>query len=365
MYSAMIVEDHKVFRRQIKSLSCWGEDMGFEIVAEAGDGLEALDYLRNHHVDLLLTDIRMPVMDGLQLLRVVREEALVEHVVFLTDHSDFKIAKEAISLGVEEYLLKPVDSVAIEDVLMKISAKLTQQAQAAEELARLKRSVEEAADMFYPADDVRILVQTLGGERDRVGERCQNLVRLVQKNYDGESVKCRSILVRALSEIRESYLSGKPWLKQILRGRDDALKATIAEDAGQEALAFCDALDAFRLVLENLDPGETAHPLVEEIKRTVADGVNQALTQDGLSQRLHLSKKHLGEVFKTETGMSLGNYMTTVKMHWAAIQLRDTGLKIYEIAELLGYSDEYFAKLFKSIFGCTPMQYRKKEHPSF
>ena len=105
---AYIVDDEYLERTLLRRSIPWAE-YGVEITGEAGSGRELLGILRKDRPDILLTDICMPCMDGLALARTVREQYRDVDIIILSGHRDFDYAKQAIRIGVTEYLLKPVD----------------------------------------------------------------------------------------------------------------------------------------------------------------------------------------------------------------------------------------------------------------
>lgn len=105
MLNAMIVEDNAIYRYAIKSIIRW-EDYGFHIVSEALNGVHALDLLQDQHVDLILTDISMPEMNGIDLIQKVKQQDDSIKIVALSSFDDFRFVKEALKLGAEDYLLK-------------------------------------------------------------------------------------------------------------------------------------------------------------------------------------------------------------------------------------------------------------------
>lgn len=123
MYQAMVVEDSKpILRsiaRQIESV-----DSRIRVVATATNGREALTRLRNAKVDILFSDIKMPVMSGLDLLSEVRCQNPNLRCVIISGYDDFEFARQAIQLGVDEYILKPVANDELKTVLGKIVASL-------------------------------------------------------------------------------------------------------------------------------------------------------------------------------------------------------------------------------------------------
>ncbi|MBB3114686.1 YesN/AraC family two-component response regulator [Paenibacillus phyllosphaerae] len=107
MFKVMVVDDDMIVRKGIMTSIAWSEyDIAFTL--EARNGQEAWSKLQEHHVDLILTDIKMPVMSGIELAKKVRSECPDIEMVLLSGYEDFQYAKEAMAIGVRHYLLKPV-----------------------------------------------------------------------------------------------------------------------------------------------------------------------------------------------------------------------------------------------------------------
>ena len=113
MLKTFLVEDEVVIREMIKKMIPW-EQYGFELAGEASDGEMALPLILKSKPDLLITDIKMPFMDGLTLCKLVKKELPNIKIVILSGYDDFNYAKQAISIGVEDYLLKPITKNAFE-----------------------------------------------------------------------------------------------------------------------------------------------------------------------------------------------------------------------------------------------------------
>lgn len=107
MYSILIVDDERWVRASLKKVVERSE-LPFQVVHEASHGLEALDWLKEHRVDVIITDVRMPVMDGLQLVQSIQEGNFLSEMIIVSGHDEFQYAQKALRLGVRDYLLKPV-----------------------------------------------------------------------------------------------------------------------------------------------------------------------------------------------------------------------------------------------------------------
>ncbi|NJP41152.1 response regulator [Oscillospiraceae bacterium HV4-5-C5C] len=125
MLKVFLVEDEYIIRESIKKTINWAAE-GFSLVGEAGDGERAYPMILKSEPDIVITDIRMPFMDGLELARLIRVKLPQSRVIILSGHDEFDYAREAIQIGVTEYLLKPISGAtlltAIHGVAQKIRA---------------------------------------------------------------------------------------------------------------------------------------------------------------------------------------------------------------------------------------------------
>ena len=109
MYRVIIVDDEPVIRRGLRETIEW-DALGLEVAGEAADGKEALKLIREIRPEILITDIRMPEMDGIELIREIKKLDLNIKITILSGYSDYDYLKAAIRLGVDNYLLKPIDN---------------------------------------------------------------------------------------------------------------------------------------------------------------------------------------------------------------------------------------------------------------
>ncbi|MDF2964136.1 MAG: response regulator [Paenibacillus sp.] len=127
MIKVLVVDDDKLVRKGLISAMPW-QEFHMQVVGEANNGEKALEFLEAHKVDLLLTDLAMPVMSGIELMRVVRTRFPSIHIVILTLHQDFEYVQEALRLGAIDYIAKvQLEKERFEEVLERIYKRIEQQ----------------------------------------------------------------------------------------------------------------------------------------------------------------------------------------------------------------------------------------------
>ena len=119
MFKVLIVDDEPFIRLGLKKMINW-ENEGFSIIGEARNGVEALSIVNTESIDLIITDISMPKMDGISFINNIRKYNKNVKIVFLTGYREFEYAKQGIRLGVKEYLLKPINPTELLSVLRNI-----------------------------------------------------------------------------------------------------------------------------------------------------------------------------------------------------------------------------------------------------
>lgn len=244
MMRVMVVEDEEMIRKGIVMAVDWAA-LDCIVVGEAANGEQALAVAEDCQPTLIITDLKMPKMDGLEMVRRLREAGSRAYVIILTAYDSFAYAQTAIRLGAVDFLLKPFHDGDLENAV----------------LALQKRIAAQTAPQPEPLPGVK------PGPKSRY--------------------------------VREAMV----YLEQ-----------------------NCGSVDL---------------------------SVGQAAAQLGLSEG------HLSHLFKKETDMTLGAYLTRCRIQKAMALLREGKLKVYEIAEACGYRDiAYFSGTFKKITGKTPSEYQ-------
>jgi len=257
MYKIMIVDDEDIICDGLMSFD-W-ESHGFKAVCSASDGEEALSLMKDTKIDVIITDIKMPVMDGLDLCMHVNRMYPSCKVVLLSGYREFEYAKTAISLGVSEYLLKPVDM---------------------NELTALLRKLKKQLDKEFGVNDT--------GEGFVAGEKSGGIGQCHHSGY----VKYSFAVQKTIEYIRKHY--------------------------------------------------------------------SEKLTLHDIAENVQLSEGYLCARFSKETGKGFLEFLNEVRIEQAKILLKQTNLKVYEIAEKVGYSNtKYFTDVFKKITGMAPLKFKE------
>ncbi len=122
MYKVVVVEDEKLVRSGIVHGTNWSQ-INCMVAGEAADGEEGIEAAKKYHPDVIITDVCMPKMDGIEMVKRLREEGIEAVVIFLTAYDEFRYAQQAVRLGAADYLLKPFEDGALEEAVAGILAK--------------------------------------------------------------------------------------------------------------------------------------------------------------------------------------------------------------------------------------------------
>lgn len=348
MYKVMIVDDMEIVRLQLKRLKVWGEASGFEITEEARNGHEAFLKLQTNPVDLIITDIRMPMVDGVELLENVMKERLVPCVVILSEYSEFEYARKGLVLGAFDYLVKPVN---IDDI-----RKLLERAK----LFILERKEEEKKlNAYDPLLDIKEILELFES-----GKSVENLASSIfNKLIINENNKTRmyNLIERLPEEILKVICDNMPWFTKFV---DDSYVKNLSDYGLNSLEKLRDNYMAFIKKLETkisyLYFGKSYGSLINKISIVVLQNVEGEINLSIISSDLHMNKNYICEMFKKKTGVSFLDYTTRIKMERAKKLLIESEARSYEISDKLGYKDsEYFSRLFKKYSGISPTEYRK------
>ncbi|MGO5051257.1 response regulator [Lachnospiraceae bacterium LCP25S3_G4] len=158
LYKLLLADDEEEIRDGIIQKLDW-KSLGFEVVSSADNGVEALEVLEQTALDVIMTDIRMPFMDGLEFIEKAVEMQPAVKIIVFSGFDDFEYAQRAIKLGVEEYILKPVSAKQLEDALKKLKDKMDAELEKKRNINRLLENYEES----FPVMREQFLISLMEG----------------------------------------------------------------------------------------------------------------------------------------------------------------------------------------------------------
>jgi two-component system response regulator YesN len=349
MYKVIIVDDEYMAKLGIKTI-IEQEIEGFTVVGEAEDGVQALRLMEQYDPDVIVTDIRMPIMDGLTLNRQVKGNRKKTEVIFVSGYDDFEYVREALRSGATDYLLKPID----EDVLIAVFAKIREKFQQEETSMReqkewlwtCKTNAERIANYLWLMDDQAIERELKKQEVDYYSDE-----------DEPELIKQKSYIYLTLVK-RELQQLG---LQDEVPDPDVTMSLKYASNLKRLHLEVCEYIHTLRdAIMKSRNWG---YDRVVKQTRAYIDSnyMNDDLSLKQLADQYKMSVSYFSYIFKTAVGMTFVNYLTKLRMEQAKKCLNNPCIRIYEVSHSVGFHDyAHFAKAFKKYSGCSPTEYRKR-----
>jgi len=366
LYDLLIVEDEEEIRNGIKS---WLESrMDCYRIRTARNGVRALELLEQAPADFILLDMRMPLMDGISFLKELRRRGGSPLVVVLSGFDEFQYAQAALEHGAVRYILKPVTPDEIEGIAREIRTMLDRKTASDAEVEFLKEQLRRnhhvditghVADFSFDMNELVMEVRT--GLADEVKSRVMRFFDPYRSEGTPPSLERAYVFVSLVnaalaSVLEESGISLGEAFGQPASPFREAFGIERAEELEAWLLRIVDA--AMERIARKGGGGRKKR-VVERIRRIVNEDYREDVTTGYLSQRLLLNKDYLGRIFKEATGFSVSDYVNRVRVGKAKELLKEGRLKVYEIAEAVGYADEhYFSTQFRKIAGTTPSDFR-------
>lgn len=358
MYKVLIVDDDMATLYMLKRFKKW-EECGFSLDGEACDGKEALRKLNEKQYDLIITDIKMPGMDGIEFLQELRSINIDTCVIFLSTHSDFEYAKQGIRWGVFEYITKPLAESVLLDILMRAQVYIDQKyEQKAKDNNREKIQQEENSRVYYPNNHESSIMKLILSAGSQLENATTETFKEICTMQDGDISKIRVVANSLLFNIRNKVNETFPWLNRV-EGETRCPSIQNNECIKSMQKEFTEHLMEMR---EEIQKYELNHSdsIIRRICECVIDNIENEISLELISNEVHISKDYVGKIFKQKVMCNFNEYVTKVKMEHAKYLLLSGDYKNYEVCEKLGYKKtDYFASLFKSYTGFTPMEYKK------
>jgi len=370
----LIVDDQVSLHRYLDKVMDW-EELGLTSVEHAYDGEEAATMVEQLHPDLMIMDIHMPLLNGIQSLERMQGLQKIPQTIILSAYDEFEYARDALRLKASQYLLKPVDAqllkkslsdlietsilAARQAILSEInrtvysgqidSASIMNVQKAFEILSIDRYAILTFEDSLHSEMDYSCLMQGqtdinnhcilctrhrngqivfVGGGEDLTDERLRQITEIVMDHM--------ATSTESLSFGMSSIAQDTAYLPQLITESTQALRSP----ASGTRFKLRDA--------------------VRRIKTYVENEYQEDLTLQTVADRFDIDKYQLSRAFKQEFDINYWAYVTQVRMNKAAELLISTSLRNIQIAEHTGFLGEsHFSRVFKKYYGATPKEYRE------
>lgn len=347
MNQVMLVDDYEIFRKQLKKQVDWNKQLNFIISREADNGWEALMALRQNPVDILVTDIKMPRLNGLELLERVQNEGLCKCVILLSEYADFEYARKGLVLGAFDYIVKPVENQSFLSVLSR----------AADYITKVSKAQKPKDKTAY--ERIAVVNCMLNGT-DNFESAVSHLVQKCDESVKHDFIKNGVLLAEMERKIYQAVIEKNEWVALLVSDLEFICNKIIQSDNNYTIVAVFE-----EFLRELYTTIKTYHPSrMSALSQMVVDYILahpfDKLTLTVISEKCFVSKAYLSHSFKTDMGRSYVEYVMGLKMQIVKKQLQETNMSMSEIAEKLHYEDyKYMGRLFKNIYGLTPSDYKK------
>ena len=340
----------------------------YEIVAQASNGKAALEMILEQKPDVVFIDIKMPFMDGLELSRLVKKALPQTKIIILSGYNEFDYAKEAIKIGISDYLLKPVTSANLIDALKKVAETIREEREKSKLLERYFVSYEKYTEFLdktdYSGVDRKLIEDFLKlGSLDECRLFIEEYFAAVgENNY--KSLLLRQYMVMDIFYCVQEFLKGiNVNTDEIPPERKDIKLIPKAITNVETTLMYLTDLFIFALTMRDRASNDRYGTLIRDAKDYIAQNYsNSDFSLNMIATHIGVSPSYFSSIFKQETGQSFVEYLTKSRIDKACGLLKCTTLRTAEIGERVGYNDpHYFSSTFKKITGQSPKEFKAKE----
>lgn len=353
MYQVLIVSPIAYNVRFLKALPVWNQKSDFEVAGEAENGTDALNQLRTHSFQMVITEINLGEMDGLQLLRCIKQENLCPIVVILSDTVEFRYVRECIIFGAFDYLKKMPERDEMFDMLVR----------ARESLVSLDIYQTPADEEDYPSEEeAKILRSFSGYQEDSYQKLVENAFSTIYAVNREQPIINDMIAKKLFHNVINKIFTEYPWMHEYVK-IDECKEIDYLETTSSDCYKdfFVRRLVKLFERFHSLRPYTTDRTL-NTLLDYILSHPEEDLKLKALSEKFYMNYSYLSSSFSSKLNEKYTNYINMVKMEKAAYLLEYTEMKIYEVCRLLSFQDvNYFTRQFQKYYGKSPREYRRDQ----
>lgn len=343
MKKIVVIDDEFIVIEGIKAM-IKKMDMPYEVVGFAYDGIRGLEVIEACQPDIVITDIRIPGVDGLALIESAKVFSSTIIFIVISGYQEFEYARTAISLGVKAYIDKPITKQKLSDVLERVEKEA--EVNKKSELPRNEKLHSMTEGLAQQIRDCSV---------EEIGKGMDNILRQLKIEYlalDSYKTEIYKIICMGFAIFFEGHM-------------DYELKKEFPSFSEFKAIETYEALDAYiKLLIKKMcDKMKilaigTTHTTILQLLEHINANYHKDIGLNELADMVKMNPAYLSLLFKKEVGISYSKYITKVRVQHAKELLLE-GKKVVQVSALVGYRDyRYFCDVFKKNVGTTPNAYK-------
>ena len=353
---------------------CWPKE-----ILEASDGQQAFETLCSTPVDLVIADIKMPSMDGLTLLREIRNHQIPCEVLILSSYDDYSFVRNALKMEAFDYLLKPVNIHMLLQIMERMREKRQKRRLAPLQSPGVNQRSLPAGFVSIPFyDSAASVPQGPTHDPECCLKNALHSAAALKKEQTLEQLGAFFDAVAATQTAPDKVRSAlTQWVYSLMKTNEAYIEiigsCKLTPDDVINCVKSLPTLSQLRtrcmqIISNYIDrlQNRASKKQSDEIKQAldiIENSPVEEFTLNSIAQRLYMTPNTLSALFKAETGVSFRSYRVAFVIRRAKELLSQTNLSIAQISEMLGYRDvAHFSRAFKKETGMTPGKYRDM-HP--
>lgn len=395
MWKVLIADDEPKIRQGLKRVL---EEMELSITvcAEARNGVDALKKAAEFHPDFFLVDICMPKLSGIQFLEELRKSNKDCPVIVISGFNEFSYAKQAIKLGVSEYLLKPIATSELKSAVLKVIEEIRQKQKSEKFVELVKQQViqnkdylrdvffndwmegklsksewkdqAEFLEMHFPEKMVLILASVQSGYDKKIdkGTVTEEIYKITFENIFRKLMEPYHTIGVFASRYEDVAV-----IMEEIPGDPEKFCENLQNQTEEKAGGRCIAImrectfetlpDLCRQIRKEVQKMLECRPIVQAARKYIyANYQDRNLDLGQVARAVGCNSSYISRIMKQELGISFKDFLTRLRISQAVRLMGDRELSINQIAEKVGYSNQhYFSAAFKNCQGMSPSEFRK------
>lgn len=364
MYKVLIMDDEPWSREVVKSLGQW-DTLNLTIAGEGEDGTEGLKLIQELKPDIVITDMRMPGIEGVELLKTISERFPEVKIIVMSGYDDFVYLKQAIRSRAMEYLIKPIDPEELNASLLRCVRELDEVPDRTKALWGTSLVFTDAAVLDkYMSFRQLVYGYLLEMNKTAVFQTLHELKLFMEKTLQGEQHE--NVWARIGHDfmiLLEEYVSENDFdAACVWNGKNSEWAARSGWKSINEVIEdICWLYEKAMNAIENIQKNKNRLD-ISEVKAYIDRYFQDPISLETVAQRFFVSKEHLSRTFKLLVGENITDYILKRRMEKAKELIVGQKLAIKNVAQMMGYEDlAYFYKVFKKHYGLTPGELRKED----